>query len=48
MVKNLFGAGPYNPSRYKDYFVPRNLPRTEEIQEYVMSVHSIPTSPTKC
>jgi len=28
-------AGPYNPNRYKDYFVPRTLPKNEEIVEFV-------------
>ncbi len=26
-LKMNFSAGPYNPYRYKDYFVPRNLPK---------------------
>mmetsp|Transcript_33962 Transcript_33962/g.30715 ORF Transcript_33962/g.30715 Transcript_33962/m.30715 type:complete len:184 (+) Transcript_33962:41-592(+) len=44
-----FGArhGPYNPYNYKDYFVPRNMPKDEEIYEYIRSVHSVPSSPIR-
>lgn len=40
-------AGPYNPNRYKDYYVPRTLPKNEEIVEFVQSQHSVPTSPIR-
>jgi len=40
-------SGPYNPNRYKEYFVPRNLPKNEEIVEFVRSVHTIPGSPIR-
>ncbi len=40
-------GGPYNPQRYKDYFVPRTLPKNDEIYKYVRSVHSIPNSPVR-
>lgn len=40
-------AGPYNPNRYKEYFVPRNLPKNDEIVEYVRSVHTVPGSPIR-
>ena len=40
-------AGPYNPNRYKDYFVPRTLPKNEEIFDYVRSIHSVPSSPVR-
>lgn len=38
LVQNNFArAGPYNPNRYKDYYVPRTLPKNEEIVEFVQS-----------
>lgn len=45
--KNFARAGPYNPNRYKDYFVPRTLPKNEEIYEFVHSTHSVPNSPIR-
>jgi len=33
--KSFGRSGPYNPNRYKDYFVPRNLPKNEEIFEFI-------------
>jgi len=48
LCKKHFGrGGPYNPNRYRDYFVPRTLPKNEEIYEFVHSVHSIPNSPIR-
>lgn len=47
-LQNQFArAGPYNPNRYKDYYVPRTLPKNEEIVEFVQSQHSVPTSPIR-
>jgi len=40
-------SGPYNPYKYKEYLVPRSMPKNEEIYEYMRSVHSIPTSPVR-
>jgi hypothetical protein len=40
-------SGPYNPNRFKDHFVPRNLPKNEELYEYVRSVHSVPSAPIR-
>lgn len=45
--KNFGRSGPYNPNRYKDYYVPRTLPKNDEIFEFVNSVHSIPNSPIR-
>lgn len=47
MKKNFSRSGPYNPNRYKDYYVPRTLPKNDEIYNYVSSVHSIPGSPIR-
>jgi len=40
-------SGPYNPYKYKEYLVPRNMPTNEEIYAYMRSVHSVPTSPVR-
>jgi hypothetical protein len=44
---NFARSGPYNPAKYKDYYVPRTLPKNEEIYEYVHSTHSVPNSPIR-
>jgi hypothetical protein len=48
LSKANFGrSGPYNPYKYKEFMVPRNMPKNEEIYEYLRSVHSIPPSPIR-
>jgi hypothetical protein len=47
VAKNFARGGPYNPNRYKDYMVPRTLPKHEEIYEFINSVHSVPGSPIR-
>ena len=48
-VQKSFGArsGPYNPYKFKEYLVPRNMPTNEEVYQYMRSVHSIPSSPVR-
>lgn len=45
--KSFARQGPYNPTKYKDYLVPRTLPENKEIYEYVRSAASIPNSPIR-
>jgi len=49
VVKSSFAtrSGPYNPYKFKEYLVPRNMPTNEEVYEYMRSVHSIPNSPIR-
>jgi len=47
MKKNFGRGGPYNPNRYKNYYVPRTQPKNEEILEYVGSLSQVPSSPVR-
>jgi len=44
-LRTFGGGGPYNPLRYKDYFVPNNHPKDEEIFNHLREMHTLPMSP---
>ena len=42
-----FSGGPYNPHRYRDYSVARSYPSNEEIENYLVSLYSLPSTPVR-
>ena len=47
-ISRSFGSGgPYNPHRYRDYSVPKNYPSNEEIENFLVTVHSMPNQPVR-